>query len=182
MTKQTTTQLQTSSNSAAADDSSAAQPIATEVLPAPKRGPGQPSKYDPSFCAIAIECGKRGLSREAISSELGISWRTLNEWAHVHPEFDYALEEAKKEELLWFERLGQAHLVEVPQGARLNTGLWSRSVAARFPHKYRENSKVEVTGKDDKPIEIDVLHDFSQELVNQLLATRQIDVKSNDRS
>ena len=176
MTKQTTTQLQSSSNSA----DSAAQPVAAEIVDAPKRGPGQPSKYDPSFCKIAIECGKRGLSREAISSELGITWRTLLNWADMHPEFLQALDEAKKEEMLWFENLGQQHLVEVPQGAKLNTGLWSRSMAARFPHKYRENSKVEVTGKDDKPIEIDILHDFSQELVNQLLATRQIDAKSGN--
>lgn len=48
-------------------------------------------------------------------------------------------------------------------------------MAARFPEQYRENSKVEVTGKDGGAIEVDVVHDFSQDLLNDLLATRQSD-------
>lgn len=79
--------------------------------------------------------------------------------------------------MAYWEDLASQHIVEVPQGSKLNTGLWSRSMAARFPKKYRENSKVEVTGKDDKPIQVDVIHDFSQSLVEDLLAARQEDDK-----
>lgn len=169
--KQTLPQTTSSSNAV-----STAAPGTAVVASSAKRL-GRPLLYKPEMCEQAIELGKKGFSREMISSELGITWKTLLEWAQTYPEFGEALEEAKLEEMIWFERLGQAHLVEVPQGARLNTSLWSRSVAARFPQKYRENAKIEVTGKDDKPIEIDVLHDFSQELVNQLLATRQKDAE-----
>jgi len=52
-------------------------------------------------------------------------------------------------------------------------------MAARFPEQYRENSKVEVTGKNDGPIEVDMIHDFSQNLLDDLLATRQADAKSS---
>ena len=85
------------------------------------------------------------------------------------------MELAKQYEMAYWEDLAYKHIVEVPQGAKLNTGLWSRSMAARFPKKYRENSKIEVTGKDDKPIQVDVIHDFSQSLVEDLLAARQDD-------
>jgi hypothetical protein len=50
-------------------------------------------------------------------------------------------------------------------------------MAARFPEQYRENSKLEVTGKNDGPVQVDVVHDFSQALLDDLLATRQADAK-----
>ena len=77
--------------------------------------------------------------------------------------------------MVFFEKLAIQHLVERPQGDRLNTGLWSRSMAARFPKKYRENSKMEVVGKDDGPVQIDTVHDIGTGLVNDLLAIRQKD-------
>jgi len=145
-----------------------------------KRGPGQPTKYDPSYCAIAIACGKKGLSREAISSELGVTWKTLINWADAHPEFLSALDEAKKEEMLFFERLALDHIIEGPGSNRLNTALWAKSMSARFPAKYRENTKVEVTGKDDGAIKVDVVHDFAQELLDDLLSTRQNSAEADD--
>jgi hypothetical protein len=53
-------------------------------------------------------------------------------------------------------------------------------MAARFPSKYRENSKVEVSGKDGGAIEVDVIHDFGKHLMDELLASRQKDAESND--
>jgi transposase-like protein len=53
-------------------------------------------------------------------------------------------------------------------------------MAARFPAEYRENSKVEVTGKNDGAIEVDVVHDFAQSLVTDLLAARQADAEAGD--
>lgn len=146
----------------------------------PKRGPGQPSKYDPTFCEKVIEWGKQGYSREMIAGELNVSWNTLLNWMEAHPEFLEALETAKMHEMIYFEKIGILHMVENPQGPRLNSSIWSRSLAARFPQKYRENSKVEVTGKNDGAIQVDVVHDFAQELMNDLLATRQAGDKSDD--
>jgi hypothetical protein len=138
---------------------------------------GRPTKYDPSHCDKVIELGRQGKSVEQISSALGYHYKTLLLWAETHPEFMEAMELAKQYEMTYWEDLASQHIVEVPQGSKLNTGLWSRSMAARFPKKYRENSKVEVTGKDDKPIQVDVIHDFSQSLVEDLLAARQEDDK-----
>ena len=43
-------------------------------------------------------------------------------------------------------------MVETKEGARLNHSLWSRSMAARFPKKYRESVKQEITGAEGAPL------------------------------
>ena len=146
----------------------------------PKRGRGQPTKYDPAYCDQVVEWGKQGYSREMIAGELDVSWNTLINWMEANPDFLAALETAKMQELIYFEKIGIQYMVERPQGDKLNTSIWSRSLAARFPQKYRENTKVEVTGKNDGAIQVDVVHDFAQELMNDLLATRQAGDKSDD--
>ena len=146
----------------------------------PKRPVGRPTKYDPAYCEQVIEWGKQGYSREMIASELDVGWTTLNLWADAHEDFMTALENAKVHEMAYFEKLGLQYAVENPQGPRLNSAIWGRSLAARFPQKYRENTKVEVTGKNDGAIQVDVVHDFAQELMNDLLSTRQAGDKSDD--
>lgn len=135
---------------------------------------GRPTDYRPEFCNQVIEWGALGHSREEISSDLGVYWSTMMLWAHANPDFMLALDEAKREEMLYFERLARNHNVETPGGNRLNTALWSRSIAARFPAKYRENAKLELTGNNGGPIQLDIVHDFSQSLLDDLAGTRQV--------
>lgn len=139
----------------------------------PKKPVGRPTKYDPSYCDVAIELGRQGKSRESIAANLGVSWSTLLGWTESYPEFQEALDNAKILEMDYWEELGSKHIVEVPGGPKLNTGVWNKSMSARFPHKWRDNSKMEVVGKDDGAIQVDVVHDFSQGLLNDLLAVRQ---------
>jgi hypothetical protein len=58
------------------------------------------------------------------------------------------LELAKDLELLWWENTAQENLINTYQGDSLNASVWSRSMAARFPKKYRESTKQEITGAD----------------------------------
>jgi len=102
----------------------------------------------------------------------------MNAWIGAHQEFRDAFDQARLDALAHWEELAQNHMIENPGGPRLNTGLWSRSMAARFPDQYRENSKLEVTGKNDGPVQVDMVHDFSNALLDDLLATRQVDAKS----
>ena len=113
---------------------------------------GRPSAYDPSFCEKAIELGNKGKSLEQISGALGITYRTLCNWRDEHEEFFHALEEAKVREMIWWEEHAQAYLVEHKDGDRLNVGLWSRSMAARFPKKYSERIRQELTGAEGAPL------------------------------
>ena len=138
---------------------------------------GRPTKYDPAYCDQIVALGEEGLSRWQICSRLGIGLHNMIAWEGAHEDFRQALEQSRLDALAYWEDLAHDHIREAPGGVRLNTGLWSRSMAARFPDQYRENSKLEVTGKNDGPIQVDMVHDFSQDLLDDLLTTRQVDAK-----
>ncbi len=113
---------------------------------------GRPSLYDPAYCEQAIELGKIGKSTEAIGAILGVGTATLYRWMDEHPEFREAIGIAKDMELYWWEEQAQAYMVENKESDRLNSGIWARSMAARFPKKYRESTKTEITGADGAPL------------------------------
>ena len=144
-----------------------------------KKKRGRPTKYDPAMCEQVIELGKLGRSRTAIAVELGISGALIPEWEKAHPEFLRAMTESQEAAKKYYETLAEAHMIDVPQGPKLNTQLFKFIVQARFP-EYRESSRVEVTGKNEGAIQVDVVHDFAQELVQDLLASRQADAESQE--
>ena len=115
---------------------------------------GRPSKYNPAFCDQVIELGKLGKSVEQIACELGLSTRVMYKWRDEHQEFMHAMEEAKEYEQYWWETIAQTHMIEEQGAAKLNASIWSRSMAARFPRKYRESIKQEITGSDGGPLQI----------------------------
>jgi hypothetical protein len=117
-----------------------------------KRPVGRPSKYDSKFCDEVIALGKIGKSVEAIGALLGVGTKTLYNWRDENPEFLHALDMAKEFELQWWEDIAQTHMVENKESDRLNATIWSRSMAARFPKKYREQVKQEITGADGAPL------------------------------
>jgi hypothetical protein len=113
---------------------------------------GRPSLYNPSYCDKVVELGALGKSVEQISSVLGVSLRTMYTWRDAYPEFLHALDEAKAAEQTWWEDQAQAYMLEHKDGAKLNASIWSRSMAARFPKKYRESVKQEITGENGTPL------------------------------
>jgi transposase-like protein len=117
-----------------------------------KRPVGRPSLYDPMYCEKVIELGKIGKSIEQIAANIGVGTKTLYNWKDEHPEFLHALDLAKDFEQAWWEEQAQAYMVENKESDRLNASLWSRSMAARFPKKYRESVKQEITGADGAPL------------------------------
>ena len=117
-----------------------------------KRSVGRPSLYDPAYVDQVIELGKIGKSTEAIGAILGVGTKTLYNWRDEHPEFLHALELAKEYELHWWEDIAQTHMIENKESDKINASIWSRSMAARFPKKYRESVKQEITGADGAPL------------------------------
>ena len=156
----------------------------TTKTPSPKGNGkflGRPTKYDPEICEKIIELGREGYSRAQMVAALGVPYATFKAWEQGQPDFRAAMEESRVLALAHWEELGYTHMIESPGGPRLNTGLWSRSMSARFPSEYRENSKVELVGKNDGPIEVDHVHDFSKALLDDLLTVRQKDAQSKAR-
>jgi hypothetical protein len=119
---------------------------------AEKRPVGRPSLYDPAYIDQVIELGKIGKSTEAIGATLGVATATLYRWREEFPEFREALDIAKEYELLWWEDIAQTHMIENRESDKINASIWSRSMAARFPKKYRESTKTEITGADGAPL------------------------------
>ena len=98
---------------------------------------GRPTTYNPEFIDEIIRLAKQGKSFEQICYRLDIGMTTIYQWRDAHPEFAKALEEAKIYEQAYWEDLAEAHIIETKEGPRLNATIWSRSMAARFPKKYR---------------------------------------------
>lgn len=124
----------------------------TTDTPQEKRPVGRPSLYDPAYCEKVVELGRIGKSVEQISALLNVSLRTMYSWRDAHEEFLHALDDAKTYEQAWWEEQAAAYMVENKESDRLNASLWSRSMAARFPKKYRESTKTEITGADGAPL------------------------------
>jgi len=125
----------------------------TDTVPAVEKRPvGRPTLYDPAYCEKVIELGRIGKSVEQIAALLNVSLRTMYSWRDAHEEFLHALDDAKTYEQAWWEEQAAAYMVENKESDRLNSTLWSRSMAARFPKKYRESTKQEITGADGAPL------------------------------
>lgn len=117
-----------------------------------KRPVGRPSTYDPAYCEKVVELGKLGKSIEQICYVLNTPVRTLYEWRDRYEEFSQALDDAKAFEQAWWEEQASLYMLEHKDAPKLNASLWSRSMAARFPKKYRESVKQEITGADGAPL------------------------------
>jgi hypothetical protein len=113
---------------------------------------GRPSKYDPSYCDKVIELGKLGKSFEQMASMLGVGITTFKRWREEHEEFRTSLEDAHAFAQTWWEDMAQSYLVESKDTEKLNTGLWSRSMAARFPANYSDRVKQEISGPGGVPL------------------------------
>lgn len=124
-----------------------------DIKPGDSTNPvGRPSKYDQTYCDKVIELGKQGKSFEQMASILGVGITTFKRWREEHEEFRTSLEDAQGFSQTWWEDHAQSYLVEHKDGEKLNTGLWSRSMAARFPKTYSERVKQEITGADGVPL------------------------------
>jgi len=113
---------------------------------------GRPSKYDPSYNDKVIELGKLGKSFEQMASMLGVGITTFKRWREEHEEFRTSLEDAHAFAQTWWEDMAQSYLVESKDTEKLNTGLWSRSMAARFPANYSDRVKQEISGPNGVPL------------------------------
>lgn len=109
---------------------------------------GRPSTYKPEYCEAVIEMGRKGYSVVEMAAEIGVHRSSLEAaWPEAHPEFSEAFTQAKQLSQAWWERIGRDNLL-VPQGMSFQGTVWSRSMAARFPHDWRESSKVDHTSSD----------------------------------
>ena len=120
---------------------------------------GRPTTYKPEYCETVLRLGAEGASVVEMCAEIGVDRNTLErDWPSQFEEFSQSLSKARLSAQSWWEKTGRIGMFESPGGVKLNQGIWSRSMAARFPHDWRENSKVENThaGPDGGPVTVSV--------------------------
>lgn len=134
---------------------------------------GRPTDYDPEYCDLVIKLASQGKSKAQMAATIGTTRQTMWSWMQQYPEFLDAMNHAEELCQQWWEDMGQTYLINKREGDTLNTGLWSRSMAARFPKDYTDRTKHEVTGKDEGPIQVDHVIDVAQSLIDELTGLRQ---------
>jgi hypothetical protein len=87
-----------------------------------------------------------------MAATLDVDCKTIDNWTEAHPEFFLAFTRARDYSKAWWEDKGQDNLT----AQTFQTGLWSRSMAARFPDDYTERRQQEVTGKNGGPLQQEI--------------------------
>lgn len=102
----------------------------------------RPTEYDPAYCEQVLGWGAQGKSITWIAAQLDVSRECIYEWMRVHPEFSDAISRAKAKAQAWWEDKGETGMV----APGFNAGIWTKSMAARFPDDWREKSETALTG------------------------------------
>lgn len=116
--------------------------------------------YRPEYCEKVIEHMKKGYSYTSFAASVGVSVQTLYEWEKRNPEFSESKKRAMAECEHWWEDRGHAL-------AKDNPNVWIFSMKARFG--WSDKTKVEITGKDQGPIQIDNLHSLDEDQIDKLI-------------
>lgn len=124
-----------------------------DLFKRPERRPvGRPTVYDPSYCERLIRLAENGNSITQCAVKLGLDKTTLFVWAEKHPEFKTAMDMATEACKCWWEDMGMIGMVS----DKFNTGVWVRSMAARFRDEYVERRQTEIAGEITERREITI--------------------------
>lgn len=93
---------------------------------------GRPSSYKQEYDQRLIDWMASGRSAETFGVDIGVSKDTVFRWIREHPTFSDAYKQAKDASLKFFEDKSLKHLVEVPQGEKINTALYQMIMRNRF--------------------------------------------------
>lgn len=143
-----------------------------------KRGRGQPTKYRPEYCEQIIAWGKEGKSIAQMAAELGVSYNSvLVNWPKQFPEFRDAMELWEVHAEAYWESKGNDNL----NNREFQAHLYLRSMAARFPKRWRESTKSELTGPNGEPLNpAPLLPDVSHLSEDQLRLLASIPLKRDE--
>lgn len=122
---------------------------------------GRPSKYKPEYCDLVVEHMEKGLSFEAFAAVIKVNRDTIYEWEKVHPEFAEAKKNASDANLLFWEKLGIDHILNISESfgegfsksKSLNASVWIFNMKNRF--KWRDSTDVNQTTTAKIEVKID---------------------------
>lgn len=113
------------------------------------------SPYEESMIQYLITSFKKGESMEEFCAHFDISENTFYKWVKSKPDFAEAYEKAQAKAKAYFLKLGREYMVEENEGARINLGLYNRTMNTRF--NLPAQRKLKIKGIAKKKIE-DKMH------------------------
>ena len=118
-----------------------------------KRPVGRPTKYDPSYCEVAINCGREGYSLVEIAVELGVIRDTLYNWMEKHEEFFRAIKTSQELAAAYLHKQFRkmAH-GQIPGGNPTSLIFLAKNQA---PQDFRDRKEHELTGPGGGPVQTD---------------------------
>lgn len=118
---------------------------------------GRPTKYSPEYCEVVADLGHQGWSVAEVAAHLGLDRKTIEQhWPAHFPEFAEAFQQYKTNCQAWWERTGREGMLS----RSICPTIYAKSMNARFPREYRDNSRVEVTGADGEALQQKVTVEF----------------------
>jgi hypothetical protein len=100
---------------------------------------GRPTDYRSEFCERVIELGKEGYSKAMIAHDLGVTRKTLDNWAETNPEFLHAIHDARDAALGWWELQGHKGI----WSREFNANAYRLQVTNRFPDDWKDKQEVD---------------------------------------
>jgi hypothetical protein len=116
---------------------------------------GRPSKYDPSYCEIAISIMEQGLSKTCVAAELRVARSTLYEWIDNYPDFRDAM---KIGEVLAPAAIERESLQAAKEG-RWNAGLcWHHKNLSQTQGEdaFKDRRETELVSPEGEAIQLNV--------------------------
>lgn len=127
-------------------------------------GPGRMTGYLPKFCDEVIDLGREGKSIAYIIGALGVSRSMFSRWREAFPEFEEAVQLSQLYSQQWWEDIGQTGMLT----KGIDSGIWSKNMAARFKDEWQDLRRVEATGKDGGAIKVENRLDIVNQILNNL--------------
>lgn len=96
-----------------------------KALDVEKASRGRPTKYKPEYCQMLIDHMSTGLSYDTFSAIIEVNIDTLYEWEKVHKEFSEAKKVAVGKCLIFWEKLGVDHILNISESESMGPGMTS---------------------------------------------------------
>jgi transposase-like protein len=120
---------------------------------------GRPTDYDPKICEGFEKRFEKGQSILEVAVSLGVTRKTLYNWAEEHEEFLHALTRGREVCQSWWEQQGRENLFDTEEydaenhistKRKLNDRLWTKNMASRFRDDWADRQ--EITGLNGAPL------------------------------
>lgn len=91
---------------------------------------GRPTKYRLECCDVVLELMKKGFSKRAVASALGICRDTLYQWCRVNQRFSYTCEVGEAMSQKYWEEIGMLGMLGKIKGFKAS--VWIYIMKSRF--------------------------------------------------